>query len=102
LAYSPDLNSVWLAGTEAGEVIGGHAHQLALEQELVLAESRGETAYDLMYDARRPKDAFEEACQALGHAQSLARFLNRPEDAGRLGVRLAHIRSVYQAQFRGW
>jgi hypothetical protein len=95
-----------LVGTEPGEVIGGHAHLRALEMGLAQAEARGEAAYDLMYDARRPKDAFEDACQALGqalgHAQTLARFLNRLEDADRLGVRLAHIRSVYQAQFRGW
>jgi hypothetical protein len=101
LAYSPELNSVWLAGSEAGEAIGGHAHQFALEQELAQAESRGEAAYDRMYDARHPKEAYEDACQALGQAQSVAQFLNRQEDAARLGDRLAHIRSVYQAQFRG-
>jgi len=102
LEYAPGDNCVWLAGTEPGAIIGGHAHRLALEQELAQAEIDGEKAYDLMYDARHPKDAYEDACQALEHAQSLARFLNRQEDADRLADRLGHIRAVYQAQFRGW
>jgi hypothetical protein len=102
LDYAPDSNSLWLAGTDPGPVIGGHAHLESLERELALAESSGEAAYDLMYDARRPKDAYEDACQALGHAQSVARFLNRLEDGQRLAARLEHIRGVYSAQFRGW
>jgi len=102
LEYSPDSNSVRLAGTEPSEIIGGHAHLLSLETELAQSESAGEAAYHLMYDAHRPKDAYEDACQALGHAQSVAQFLNRLAEVERIRARIAHIRAVYQTQFRGW
>lgn len=101
LEYAPGTNSVWLYGTEPGEIIGGHAHQLALEREMAKAEISGEAAYDFMYDVRQPKDTFEDACQDLGHALSVARFLNRLDDVKRLSARIEHIRDVYNAQFRG-
>lgn len=101
LTYSPASNSVWLAGTEPGEIIGGQAHLHRLERELAQAEASGEAAYDLMHDARRPKDACEDTCQALGQAESVARYLNRLDEVERLEARIAHIRAVYQSQFRG-
>lgn len=102
LEFSADSNSVWLAGTAPGSIIGGHLHRLETERELTQAESAGEAAYGLMYDAHRPKDAYEDACAALDQAQSLARFLNRLDEVERLAARLEHIRSVYNSQFRAW
>lgn len=102
LAHDAESNAVWLVGTEPGPVVGGLAQQHALETSLTEEERRGEASYSRMYEARRPKDDFEDATLALGQALTAAQFLHRVEDARRLEARLDHMRAVYAAQFRSW
>lgn len=102
LEYDPDADAVWLRGTEPGRIIGGQAQLQGLGAELAAAEAEAEAAYTRMYDARRPKDEYEAAREALGRGLSLARFLGDPEAADRLAARLEHIGEVYRSQFRGW
>jgi hypothetical protein len=73
-----------------------------LPEELARLIEQGERAYTAMYDARRPKDDYEDACVAFGRAVDLARSLNLPEEADRLQKRLDGIMAVYNSQFRGF
>jgi hypothetical protein len=71
-------------------------------QRLVWLEAQAEAAYDKMYDARASTDAaarYSDAKEALHDAIGLARQLGRNQDAERLAARLAHIKTVFRAQF---
>jgi hypothetical protein len=100
LAYDPADNCVWLAGTAKGTVIGGR--EQGEEQERLLAElqATAERHYTAMYDSRHLKDSYEDACMALHRAQIVAQFLHRRNLENELAAREAHIRAVYNAQFR--
>jgi hypothetical protein len=65
-------------------------------------ERRAEAAYAAMYDARRPKDDYEDAMSALGDAIKAAEAAQSSPDAKRLKQRRDHIREVYKRQFRGF
>ena len=102
LSYDPGSLSVWLSGTEPGEIIGGTEQRQAREAQMRADEAEGEAAYTRMYDARRPKEAYEDARGVFSRALDAARFLGRPDEAERLQARLAQIYQVYDSQFRGW
>ncbi|HTB22236.1 MAG TPA: hypothetical protein VK914_05985 [bacterium] len=102
LDYSMDDDCVWMKGTEKGEIVGGAAQIDEKRRGLGILEAAGEKAYAAMYDSRHPKDDFDDAHAALAGALELARFLHRPDAVERLGARIAHIESVYKAQFRGF
>ena len=73
-----------------------------MPDELARLIEQGERAYAAMYDARRPKDDYEDACSAFARAIELARSLNLGGEADKLQQRLENIRGVYNAQFRGF
>lgn len=98
LTYQDD--AVWRTGTPPGELIGGAAQIADRLHEIDELERAAERAYTAMYDARRPKDDYEDAVGALAHAEELARFLHRDDLVARLAERRAHIHGVYDHQFR--
>ncbi|HEX9008861.1 MAG TPA: hypothetical protein VF804_00735 [Holophagaceae bacterium] len=102
LTFDAASNSVRLSGVEPGPLVGGHEQLAQAESDLAASEAAGEAAYDRMYEAPRPKEAFEDALASLHRAEQLARFLGRADHAEALAARMAHIRAVYQSQFRGW
>ena len=53
-----------------------------------------------MYDAERPKDAFEEACDYFSDAIELARQAGLEDEAARLSNRMVQVTAVYNSQFR--
>ena len=59
-------------------------------------------AYSEMYEARRAKEPYEDACFAFARAIELAQRLGLDEEVDRLNRRVAHIRAVYDSQFRGF
>lgn len=66
-------------------------------------EDMAEAAYQAMYDAASgpaAKSDYEDACLYFSRAAAAARQLGRPDEAARLGLRLEHVRSVYNHQFR--
>ena len=65
-------------------------------------ERRGEAAYADMYEARRAKEPYEDACLAFARAVEVARRLGLDQEAERLTRRLDHVRAVYNSQFRGF
>jgi hypothetical protein len=65
-------------------------------------ERRAEEAYSEMYEARRAKEPYEDACFAFARALEAAQRLGLDEDVDRLNRRVAHIRAVYNSQFRGF
>jgi hypothetical protein len=65
-------------------------------------EARAEAAYSEMYDARRPKDAYEDASHYFHKAIEAARRLRLKAEVQRLTERAAHVRAVYNSQFRGF
>lgn len=65
-------------------------------------ERRAEAAYSEMYEARRAKEPYEDACFAFARAIEAARRLGLEEDVARLTQRVDHIRAVYNSQFRGF
>jgi hypothetical protein len=72
--------------------------------ELQRHESLAETAHEAMYDATSrhgAKTHYEDACWHFRLAITAARSSGQPEDAARLERRLAHVRTVYDHQFRG-
>lgn len=83
-------------------MVGGRDHVASLEADLARFEREAEAAYSAMYEARRPKDDFEDACLGFARAIEVAQFLHREEDAQRLHMRLSLIRSVYDHQMRGF
>ena len=68
--------------------------------EISRLEALAEAAYDRMYDARRPKDAYDEACDYFHDAIELAGRVGLEDEAARLSARKAHVMAVYNAQFR--
>jgi chromosome segregation ATPase len=65
-------------------------------------ERRAEAAYSEMYEARRAKEPYEDACFAFARAIEAAQRLDLKEEVARLNRRVEHIRSVYNSQFRGF
>jgi hypothetical protein len=64
-------------------------------------ERRAEEAYSEMYEARRAKEPYEDACFAFARAIETAQRLGLAAEVDRLTRRVAHIRAVYNSQFRG-
>jgi len=65
-------------------------------------ERRAEQAYAEMYEARRAKEPYEDACFAFARAIEAAQRLGLAAEVERLTRRVAHIRAVYNSQFRGF
>jgi len=65
-------------------------------------ERRAEEAYLEMYEARRAKEPYEDASFAFARAIEAAQRLGLSADVDRLERRVAHIRAVYNSQFRGF
>lgn len=65
-------------------------------------ERHAEQAYSEMYEARRAKEPYEDACLAFARAVEVARRLGLDQEAERLTRRLDHVRAVYNSQFRGF
>jgi hypothetical protein len=65
-------------------------------------ERRAEAAYADMYEARRAKEPYEDACFAFARAVAAAQRLGLDAEAARLTRRVEHIRAVYNSQFRGF
>ena len=70
--------------------------------ELARLVGLAEAAYDAMYEARRPKEPYEDACQHFHHAIEAAKRLGLVDEVARLSARRDHVESVYNSQFRGW
>jgi hypothetical protein len=70
------------------------------QARIAALEAFAEKAYDAMYDARRPQDAWNDAREALAEAIQLARSAGLKAEARRLHARLDHIHAVYTHQFR--
>jgi hypothetical protein len=70
--------------------------------ELDQWERRAEDAYSEMYEARRAKEPYEDACFAFAQAIEAAQRLGLDEEVDRLNRRVAHMRAVYNSQFRGF
>ena len=65
-------------------------------------ERRAEAAYAEMYEARRAKEPYEDACFAFARAIEAAQRLGLEDEVARLNRRAEHIRAVYNSQFRGF
>jgi hypothetical protein len=65
-------------------------------------ERRAEQAYSEMYEARRAKEPYEDACVAFARAIEAAQRLGLAGEVERLTRRVDHIRAVYNSQFRGF
>ena len=65
-------------------------------------ERRAEEAYSEMYEARRAKELYEDACFAFARAIEAAQQLGLDDEVARLKRRVEHIRAVYNSQFRGF
>ena len=70
--------------------------------ELAEWERRAEAAYSEMYEARRAKEPYEDACFAFARAIEAAQGLGLDQEVARLTRRVEHIRAVYNSQFRGF
>ena len=68
--------------------------------DIAKLEALAEAAYERMYDAARPKDAFEDACDYYNDAIELAGSVGLEDEAARLSARKAHVTAVYNSQFR--
>ena len=68
--------------------------------EIAHHEALGEQSYTAMYDARRPKDDYEDTHLHFHHAIEAAKRLGRADDVARLTRRIEHITAVYNHQFR--
>jgi hypothetical protein len=73
----------------------------AAHPEVARHVALAEEAYDRMYDARHPKDDYDDAQLHFGHAIDAAQRLGLADEAARLTARRAHVASVYNSQFRG-
>jgi hypothetical protein len=71
--------------------------------EIARFEKLAETAYEAMYDAlpRMVKSHYEDAMLYLGKALTEAERAGNVTTAERLTLRRAHIRNIYEHQFRG-
>ena len=65
-------------------------------------ERRAEEAYAGMYEARRAKELYEDACFAFARAIESAQRLGLDDEVARLKRRVEHVRAVYNSQFRGF
>ena len=74
---------------------------MSAAEEIARLEAAGEAAYEAMYDARRPKDCYEDAALCFRQAIELAEKAGLEAEARRLRDRMDHIRNVYTHQFRG-
>ena len=101
LEFDPVDNCVWLKGTEKGPVIGGREQYEREMKQLEDLREKAERHYTAMYDARHPRDDYEDASAALSQAIRVASFLHRPDLEEEIAQRLAHIAAVYNSQFRG-
>ena len=63
-------------------------------------ERQAELAYAAMYQARRPKDCYEDSIQALNQAIDAARADGLADQVARLAARRDHVTAVYRDQFR--
>lgn len=73
--------------------------------EIVRLEQLAEQAYSAMYDTpplSSAKDSYEDACAYFHKAIDEAQRLDLASEVTRLNQRLAHIRAVYDSQFRGF
>jgi hypothetical protein len=70
--------------------------------ELEEWERRAEAAYSEMYEARRAKEPYEDACFAFARAIEAAQRLGLKDEVARLNRRVEHVRAVYNSQFRGF
>ena len=70
--------------------------------ELEEWERRAEAAYSEMYEARRAKEPYEDACFAFARAIEAAQRLGLKEEVARLNRRVQNVRAVYNSQFRGF
>jgi hypothetical protein len=68
--------------------------------ELARLVGLAEAAYDAMYDARRPKDSYEDADRYFDQAIAEAKRLGRDDEVARLAARRDHVAAVYNSQFR--
>jgi hypothetical protein len=68
--------------------------------ELARLVGLAEAAYDGMYDARRPKDEYEDASRFFHQAIQEAQRLGLDDEVARLTARSDHVRQVYDSQFR--
>jgi hypothetical protein len=71
-------------------------------KEMDRLEALAEQSYTAMYDARRPKDGYEDACLNFQRAIDEAHRIGLEDEAARLTRRLDHVRAVYRSQFRGF
>ena len=65
-------------------------------------ERRAEASYSEMYEARRAKEPYEDACLQFARAIEAARRLGLAAEVERLTRRVEHVRAVYDSQFRGF
>ena len=63
-------------------------------------ERAAELAYSAMYEARRPKEFYEDAMLAFHRAIDAAIRAGLAGKAARLAERRDHVRAVYDKQFR--
>jgi hypothetical protein len=65
-------------------------------------ERLAEQSYAQMYEARRAKEPYEDACFQFARAIEAAQRLGLDHEVVRLTRRVEHIRAVYNSQFRGF
>jgi hypothetical protein len=78
----------------------GPAAVPSVPPEIAHHEALGEQSYTAMYDARRPKDDYEDAHLHFHRAIEAATRLGRADEVARLRRRIEHITAVYNHQFR--
>ena len=77
-------------------------HDPSGRAELDAWERRAEESYAQMYEARRAKEPYEDACLQFARAIEVAQRLGLDQEVARLTRRVEHIRAVYNSQFRGF
>jgi hypothetical protein len=77
-------------------------HDASGRAKLDEGERLAEQSYAEMYEARRAKEPYEDACLAFARAIEVAQRLGLDQEAARLIKRCEHIRAVYNSQFRGF
>jgi hypothetical protein len=77
-------------------------HDPSGRAELDEWERLAEQSYTEMYEARRAKEPYEDACLAFARAIAVAQRLGLDQEVERLTRRVEHIRAVYNSQFRGF
>jgi hypothetical protein len=75
-------------------------HNLRLVASLQRHEAEAERFYTRMYDSRTPKEDRDDACAELSRAIEVAQRLGLEKEEAWLTERQAHIRAVYESQFR--